>query len=243
MTRDEVVDALMRGGFVAAEEEADELLACEDVAEALARRLTGEPLAWITGRVEFCGLPVVVHPGVYVPRWHSEVVALRAASHLPERGTAVDLCTGCGAIARLLSVRCPGARVVGTEREDLAVACARANGVEVYAGDLFDPLPPLRADVVVGVLPYVPTGELRLLQRDTFSFETPLAYDGGVDGLDVVRRVVAEAPAWLEPGGWLVLELGGDQASRLDLSDYMSVSLIHDGEGDVRGIEAMTSAS
>jgi release factor glutamine methyltransferase len=103
----------------------------------------------------------------------------------------------------------------------------------VYEGDLFAPLPPVAADVVVAVVPYVPTPELALLQRDTFTFETPLAYDGGADGLDLLRRVVAEAPRWLRPGGRLILELGGDQADRLGLAG----SVITDDEGDVRGVE------
>jgi release factor glutamine methyltransferase len=242
VTRDAVVDALARGGFVAAEEEADELLACGgDVSALLERRLTGEPLAWITGRVEFCGLSLAVHPGVYVPRWHTELIAERAAARL--ESVAIDLCCGCGAVARVLSERRPGARVIGTERDGGSVACARANGVEVYEGDLFEPLPALVADVIVAVVPYVPTAELPLLQRDTFAFETTLAYDGGSDGLDLLRRVVAEAPRWLRPGGWLVLELGGDQAARLDFSAYATADVIRDEEGDVRGVEAMIAAS
>jgi release factor glutamine methyltransferase len=242
VTRAEVVAALERGGFVAAEEEADELLACGgDVVRLLERRLTGEPLAWITGRAVFCGVSLEVHPGVYVPRWHTEVIAERAAARMGS--AAIELCTGCGAIARVLMERCPGARVLATESEARAVACARANGVDVRVGDLFEGLPHVVADVVVAVVPYVPTGELPLLQRDTFTFETPLAYDGGPDGLDLLRRVVEEAPGWLRPGGSLILELGGDQASALDLDAYGDVTVIRDDEGDVRGIEAMMPAS
>jgi release factor glutamine methyltransferase len=232
--RGDVVAALASGGFVAAEEEADELLACDgDVAALLERRLTGEPLAWITGRTVFCGIELVVHPGVYVPRWHTELIAERALARLPAGGTAIDLCTGCGAIARVLMGR---GRVVAGDLDPVAVACARANGVDAHVADLFAGLPPLKADLVTAVVPYVPTPELGLLQRDTFAFETPLAYDGGPDGLDLLRRVIAEAPAWLEPGGALILELGGEQASRLDLP---GAQLIHDDEGDVRGIEAI----
>jgi release factor glutamine methyltransferase len=228
---------LAREGFVAADEEADELLACAGGDEArlaalVERRLTGEPLAWITGSVQFCGLPMTVHPGVYVPRWQSELLTERALERLPAGGgRAIDLCTGCGAIARVLAVRA-GAAVAAGDVDPRAVACARANGVEAHAGDLFDPLPPALAgttDVVTGVLPYVPTADLPLLQRDTFTFETPLAYDGGTDGLEIVRRVIAEAPMRLR--GSLLLELGGDQAAAFD------GEVILDEEGDVRGIE------
>ena len=83
----------------------------------------------------------------------------------------------------------PGARVVASDIDERAVACAAANGVEVYRGDLFAPLPSGlagRVDVVVGVVPYVPTSALPLLQRDTFAFESTLSYDGGLDGTDIL---------------------------------------------------------
>lgn len=241
---------LAGAGFVAAEEEADELVAAARGDRAaldamVARRLTGEPLAWITGSVLFCGLEVRVDPGVYVPRWHTEALARRAVERLGEDGAAVDLCTGCGAVARVLMACRPGARVVASDVDPRAVACAVANGVEAYRGDLFDPLPPElagRVDVVTGVVPYVPTPELPLLQRDTFTFESELSYDGGPDGAALLRRVVAEAPRFLRDGGALLLELGGDQADLLgdDLRrlGYDDVVTILDEEGDVRGIEA-----
>jgi release factor glutamine methyltransferase len=246
-----LVQALARAGFIAAEDEAAELLAAAHGDETrlhamLQRRLTGEPLAWITGHARFCGIDVTVDPGVYVPRWHSEQLALRAAARLPENGVAVDVCTGSGAVAAVLSARRPRARVVGSDLDERAVTCARRNRVEAYRGDLFDPLPAElrgRVDVVTGVVPYVPTAELPLLQRDTFSFETPLAYDGGDDGTAVLRRVLAEAPAWLRPGGAVVLELGGRQpallAEELARLGYAPATVLVDEEGDVRGIEAV----
>ena len=244
----ELTERLMRGGFVAADEEARELLdaAAGDPArlEALVlRRETGEPLAWITGSVAFCGLQIVVHPDVYVPRWHTELVAERAAARLPEGGVAIDLCTGCGALAATLRARRPGARVVGTDLDPNAVANARANGVEAYAGDLFAPVPGDLglADVVAAVVPYVPRRALPLLQRDTFRFETALAYDGGEEGLDILRRVLEEAPARLKPGGALVLEVGGSQAGDLDADlarlPYDDMAEITDEDGDLRGLE------
>jgi release factor glutamine methyltransferase len=241
---------LSSAGFIAADEEAAELVACAagDVARLdamIARRLTGEPLAWITGRSSFCGLEIRVDPGVYVPRWHSEPLARRAAERLPEKGTAIDLCTGSGAIARTLTSQRTGARVVASDLDHRAVACAAANGVEVYQGDLFAPLPQAiagRVDVVIAVVPYVPTPALPLLQRDTFAFESPLAYDGGHDGTHVLRRVLTDAPRFLRRGGALLLELGGEQAAmlRADLArlGYVDVNVLLDSEGDVRGIDA-----
>ncbi|HWH96275.1 MAG TPA: hypothetical protein VNT03_20600 [Baekduia sp.] len=240
---------LARNGFVAAEEEAAELLAAaagDDtvLAALLERRLTGEPLAWITGTVWFCGLSLAVAEGVYVPRWQSEALAARACERLPASGgVAVDLCTGCGAVAAVLARR--AARVVGTDVDARSVACARDNGVEAYVGDLFAPLPGDLAgvvDVVVGVVPYVPTRELGLLQRDTFTFETSLAYDGGEDGCAILRRVVRDSARWLRRGGALVLELGGDEASllagELAAAGFVDVGVLRDEDGDVRGVEA-----
>jgi release factor glutamine methyltransferase len=244
---DELAALLARNGFVAAEEEADELRAAsgDDPARLdalVARRLTGEPLAWITGSVAFCGLTLRVDPGVYVPRPHTEDVARRAIARLPERGVAIDLCTGCGAVAAALQAARPHARVVASDIDPRAVACARANRVEAHEGDLFDPLPPLPADLVTGVVPYVPTGELRLLHRDVSTFETPLAYDGGPDGAGILRRAVAGAARVLRPGGALVLELGGDQATVVDADlrrhGFTAIAVIRDEDGDPRGVEA-----
>ena len=250
-----LTEVLELAGFVAAPEEAAELIdaAAGDtrLLDALvARRLTGEPLAWITGRTRFCGLDLRVDPGVYVPRWQTELVARRALERVPRHGLAVDLCTGCGAVAAVLAAGRPGARVVATDIDERAVACARANGVDAHAGDLFDALPPdVRrpgsVDLVVAVVPYVPTPALPLLARDTLAFESAAAYDGGPDGTDLLRRVVAGAPAVLRPGGALVLELGGDEADLLvgDLAaaGFAEVAVLTDEDGDVRGIDATLS--
>jgi release factor glutamine methyltransferase len=246
-----LTELLTREGFVAADEEAAELLAAAGGDSArlerlIQRRLTGEPLAWITGVVAFCGITVRVHPGVYVPRWQSEPLARRAADRLPPDGTAIDLCTGAGAIAVVLRESRPGARVLATELNERAGACAAANGVEVYPGDLFSGLPSgLEGgiDVVVGVLPYVPTSAMRLLPRDTLEFESALAYDGGPDGVDVLRRAVEQSRRFLRRGGALLLELGDQQHELLERdlgrSGFVNIEILEDEEGDVRGIEAV----
>lgn len=244
---------LSTAGFVAAEEEADELVARAAgdaglLESMVGRRLAGEPLAWITGSISFCGLDVLVHPGVYVPRWQTEPLARRAAERLPANGTAIDLCTGTGAIAKTLATARPDARVVASDLDANAVACAAANGVEAICGDLFAPLPKGLegcTDVVVSVVPYVPTSALPLLPGDTFTFESPLSYDGGTDGTEILRRVLADSPRFLRPGGALLLELGGDQAEELgaDLArlGYVDTTVLVDEDGDVRGMEAILS--
>jgi len=248
--RSELVARLAAGGCVAAEEEADELLSAagdddRQLETMVGRRLAGEPLAWVTGRVTFCGLHVRVDPGVYVPRWQTEPLARRGAALLPDAGMAVDVCTGSGAVAMVMARTRPEARVIATDRDPRAVACAVANGVDAVEGDLLAALPPAlagRVDVVTGVVPYVPTAELSLLPRDTLTYEAVLAYDGGPDGTSVLRRAVTEASRALRPGGALLLELGGAQAELLapDLSrrGFAVAEVLTDDDGDVRGVVA-----
>jgi release factor glutamine methyltransferase len=209
------------------------------------RRLRGEPLAWITGFTTFCGHWVRVDHGVYVPRWQSEPLARRAVARLPSHGIAIDLCTGSGAIAKVLLVEQPNARVVASDLDERAVTCATSNGVAAYRGDLFAPLPhdlEGRVDVIVSVAPYVPTEEMSLLPRDTLTFETIRSYDGGGDGTDILRRIVNESPLFLRRGGALLLELGGEEANILEkvLFDcgFAEVTTFVDEDGDVRGVEA-----
>ena len=238
---------LAAAGCVAAEEEAAELVRAasdeDDLESMVARRSTGEPLSWITGTAAFCGLTVLVDPGVYVPRWQSETLARRAAELLADTGTAVDLCTGTGAVALALAAARPGARVVATEVDPRAAACARRNGVHVVEGHLADPLPVDLAgtvDLMTGVLPYVPTDGLHLLPRDVLAFEPHVALDGGADGLVLVTEAVAAGTRWVRPGGWLLLEVGTDQVDGVGAlfrsAGYGSVTVLDDEEGDPRAV-------
>jgi release factor glutamine methyltransferase len=211
--------------------------AAERLDRMVARRVAGEPLQYVIGWAPFGPLRIAVGPGVFVPRPETELVAERAARHLAAARArtragagagagspaaaapvAVDLCTGSGAIACLLSERVPGARVLATEVDPGALVWARRNlqarRVELLEGDLDEPLPADlegRVDVLVANVPYVPAGAIPLLPHDVREHEPHLALDGGPDGLDVLRRLVARAPRWLAPGGWLVCEIGEGQ--------------------------------
>jgi release factor glutamine methyltransferase len=245
-----LTEMLARAGCVAADEEAAELVAAAggDTPRLLSlvhRRLRGEPLAWVTGQAAFGELIINVDPGIYVPRWQSLELAARAAGRLPDTGRAIDLCTGSGVIAAALRVRRRSAHIVGTDCDPGAIACARGNGVDALRGNLFDPVPPDfegTTDVVVAVVPYVPTPALHLLPHEARSFEAASHYHGGADGTDLLRRVIVEAPRFLRPGGALVLELGGDQASlvepQLKELGYTDIEMWADEDGDLRGIEA-----
>ncbi|HEX3622564.1 MAG TPA: HemK family protein methyltransferase [Acidimicrobiales bacterium] len=235
------------------EEEAALLLAAaRDPAhldELVARRTGGEPLAWLVGRVTFCGLTVEVDPGVYVPRWQTEPLARRAAELLPSDGIAVDLCTGAGAIAVVLRAASAGATVLATDADPRAVACARGNGVEALLGDLDDPLPESllgAVDVMTAVVPYVPTEELQFLPRDVTAFEPRAALDGGEAGRRYLSAVVGRSTRWLRPGGWLLLELGGDQAgpvrAEMGRAGFVDIAVSCDEDGDDRAIEGRRSS-
>jgi release factor glutamine methyltransferase len=133
--------------------------------------------------------------------------------------------------------------VFATEIDHGAAQCARRNNIEVFEGFLDDPLPAgieHGVDVMTAVVPYVPTDALRLLPRDVQAFEPRLALDGGVDGTDLLADVVRRSVRWLRPGGWLGLELGGDQAGPIGAllleAGFAGHEVMVDEDGDPRAI-------
>ena len=249
-TSEGIVRTLGAGGCVDPEGEARVLLmaaasAVGAIEELVERRLGGEPLEWIVGLVRFGGVRVLVDPGVFVPRPHTEALARRAVELLPDDGVAVDLCTGSGAVAAVLHSARPNALVLATDLDPLAVACARRNGIDARLGDLDDPIPSDvrgQVDVVTAVAPYVPSEELHLLPRDVLEHEPRRALDGGSGGTAILVRAAEAAGRLVRPGGRVLLELGGDQADRIaqalvDLG-LAVVRVLRDHEGRDRAIEA-----
>jgi release factor glutamine methyltransferase len=201
----DVVARLRAAGSVFAEDEAVLLGGDEAL---IARRIAGERLEHVLGWVDFCGLRIAVDPGVFIPRPQTEALADQAASLRPR--IALDLFAGCGAIAAVVKQRNPDAHVVAGELDEVALACARRNGerfeFDVVRSDVDDGLPPELAglvDVLTANVPYVPTTELAFVPHDG---EPDAALDGGDDGRDWARRVLAIAPRWLRPGGTLLME-------------------------------------
>lgn len=250
LLRSEVTARLASAGCVDPEGEADELLSAAADADQLgawlARREQGEPPAWITGVTVFCGRPIRVDPGVYVPRWQTEDLARRAAAVLPPGGWALDLCCGSGALAAHLAAEVPSATVIAVDVDPPAAACARANGVAVLVGDLAEAVVGVpRFDVVCAVAPYVPTDAIEYLPADVQRHEPRRALDGGADGLDPTRRIVAAAARRLRPGGWLLVELGADQdrllAPALEAAGFEELTPWYDEDGDLRGLAARRS--
>jgi release factor glutamine methyltransferase len=174
-----------------------------------ARRRDGEPVAYILGRKEFFGLPLVVNPAVLIPRPETELLVELALQR--DFSAALDLGTGSGAVALALKKHRPGARVVAVEASVAALEVARRNGVALGLevdwrhGRWLAPLEGERFDLIVSNPPYVAAGDPHLA---ALRHEPASALVSGADGLDAIREIAAAAAAHLAPGGWLFLEHG-----------------------------------
>jgi release factor glutamine methyltransferase len=232
-SEEEVVARLRVAGCVFAEEEAALLL---ETAQALgtggepaalerlvAARVAGEPLEQLLGWVAFGGRRVIVGPGVFVPRVRTEHLAEQAVARLTGGDVVVELCCGVGAAASVLQATGRVAELYAVDIDPVAVDYARRNltapgatppGVALV-GDLYGPLPDGlrgRVDLLVANAPYVPTSAIGLMPREAREHEPLVALDGGDDGVDVQRRIIAAASDWLRPGGALLIETGRDQS-------------------------------
>ncbi|WP_371478287.1 putative protein N(5)-glutamine methyltransferase [Kitasatospora sp. NBC_00315] len=212
-----IVTTLRAAGCVFAEDEAQLLRTAADTPDDLTamvrRRVAGLPLEHVLGWAEFNGLRIAVDAGVFVPRRRTEFLVERALALAPAGAVVVDLCCGSGALGAALAAELAGVELYACDIDPAAVACARRNlagaGGRVHLGDLFAPLPAGlrgRVDVLLANVPYVPTLEVELLPSEARLHEARVALDGGADGLDVLRRVTAQAADWLAPGGRLLFE-------------------------------------
>ena len=220
---DRLVPRLRAAGCVFAEEEAallTEAASSPDHLEQLVRRrVAGEPLEHVVGWVAFDGGRVTVGPGVFVPRQRTTYLVELAAARLVPGDLVLDLCCGSGALGLALARRHPGLVVHAADIDPVAVACAAGNLAPVagtaVVGDLVAPLDPgLRGRVaaIVANVPYVPSDAVALMPPESRDHEPLPTVDGGADGLDLLRRVAALAPAWLRPGGVLYSEISLAQA-------------------------------
>ncbi|MCM6772265.1 putative protein N(5)-glutamine methyltransferase [Nocardia sp. CDC159] len=224
---DSLVARLRAVGCVFAEDEAHLLTAAAsseaELEDLVAQRIRGVPLEHLLGWAEFRGLRVAVAPGVFVPRRRTEFLVEQAVSRACAPAVVLDLCCGSGALGLAVATELTAARIpvelVAADIEPAAVACARRNlarfDATVCHGDLFAPLPADQAGRITLLLantPYVPTEEVSHMPPEAREHEPRSALDGGTDGLDVVRRVAAEAAHWLAPGGHLFVETSRTQA-------------------------------
>jgi release factor glutamine methyltransferase len=223
---DPVVERLRAAGCVYAEDEAALLrdaAAGARLEQLVERRVAGEPLEVIVGWAEFRGLRVAVGAGVFVPRRRTEVLVDAALAHAGVGGApatpviVVELCAGVAAVAAALVSEAPGLEVWAAELDPVAADFARRNldPTRVVVGDLYAPLPAGlrgRVGILIANAPYVPTAEIEHMPPEAREHEPLLALDGGADGLDVQRRVIAGAAEWLAPGGALLIETSVLQA-------------------------------
>jgi release factor glutamine methyltransferase len=188
------------------------------------RRRSGEPIAYILGRREFFALPFRVDRRVLIPRPDTEVLVETALEGTRPRhlyGRMLDVCTGSGCVAIAFAKDRPTWRVTAVDLSPDAATLARENvrragvvhNVGVLEGDLFAPLPEAaKFELITANPPYIPSADIPGLMVDVRDFEPRLALDGGADGLTIIRRLLAEAPRYLTPGGLLAMEVGFDQA-------------------------------
>lgn len=191
--------------------------------EAIVRRRSYEPAAYITGKREFWSREFIVDERVLIPRPETETLVQEALHRISAEGRALDLCTGSGCVAVTLAAERPSLVVDAVDLSGDACEVAGMNAerhavadrVKVMKGDLFAPIPP---DTIYSLItanpPYVPDAEVETLQ-DEVQKEPTLALAGGPEGLDVIQRIVADAPAFLAPAGWLLLEVDPRQVRPL----------------------------
>ncbi len=225
-----------RSGLVAHDDEVPDPSALQAYCELEARRLAGEPMAYILGVREFMERDFLVSPAVLIPRPDTELLVETAIATLQgrEKVAVLDLGTGSGAIPVSIALACPGAHVVATELSADALEVARNNArrlgaqVEFHQGSWYEALPAGKVfDLIVSNPPYIPAGDPHLAQGD-LRFEPVMALSDGGDGLSAYRQIIEGAPDHLCPGGHLFVEHGWDQAAAVcDLLRKASFREIH----------------
>ena len=248
-----------RGRLVVVVEQAMDDEVAERYHVWIERRAAREPLQHILGTQAFRDLMLAVGPDVLVPRPETEMLVSWALELLPPFGTSplvLDVGTGSGCLAGALASERPDVRVLASDASPAAVAIARENvdalgltdRVTVAVSDLFSGLAAVRADLIVSNPPYVPTGVIDTLAPEITEHEPRAALDGGPDGLRVIRRLVNEAPRWLQPGASLVLETFGDDQSGevkviMQEAGFMNISTRADLAGVTRFVSGCCSSA
>ena len=221
--------------------------------EALARRATGMPAQYITGHQEFWGMDLIVSPAVLIPRPETEHVLEAVLPLVQSQSTdlrpsspvrIVDVGTGSGAIAIALAKELPTAEIHGTDISPEALEVARANAarhnlasrIEFRQSDLLEGFSPASFDFVVSNPPYVGESEEESVQLEVRRFEPRNAVFAGPTGLEIIDRLIPQAQTALKPGGWLVFEVSGSIADRVQalLSSWSEFEIRNDLQGIAR---------
>ena len=195
------------------------------------RRIAREPVAYIIGTKEFWGLDFAVAPGTLIPRPETECLVEKALEIIDTAASRsplhiLELGTGSGAVVTALAKERPGQVFYASDRSPQTLSVARrnaaANGlkerIHFFTGDWFTPLSPsrVRLDLVLSNPPYINADVIPTRQPEIHQFEPLAALDGGPDGLDCIRSIIEQAPAYIHPGGRLLLETGHDQHAAIE---------------------------
>ncbi len=217
----------------------------EQFAGYLKRRGRREPLQHILGRAWFMGLEFAVNPHVLIPRQDTEILAEAAGKLLRPGWRVLDMCTGSGCILLSLLYYCGEAEGTGADISQEALATAQENSrrlgipADFVQSDLFQNITG-KYHMIVSNPPYIPSGQIGSLMEEVRKYDPGLALDGGADGLDFYRRLLAESPGYLMPEGALILEIGWDQGewveSRMREEGYRRVQVLKDLSGLDRAV-------
>ena len=209
---------------VSTEEKLLKVAQVKEILRIADERLTGRPLWYIIGDTDFCGYTLKVDERVLIPRPETEELVMMAVAAAEEGNNVLDLCTGSGAIAiaTYKELEKAGRKVkmtavdISGDALELAKENAELNQADVLfiQSDLFSRIRG-RFDLIVSNPPYIPTAEIKKLQREVKDFEPRLALDGGADGLEIYRKIASEAPKYLTRGGMLLMEVGEGQAAEI----------------------------
>jgi release factor glutamine methyltransferase len=212
------------------------------------RRAKREPLQHILGSQEFCGLEYEVTADVLIPRHDTEVLVSEAFARYSDAATILDIGTGSGCIAIALQKLCTNASVTATDISGAALSVAGRNAgkhgvsIEFLLGSLFAPVVGRRFDLIVSNPPYIPTADIDALDQEVREYDPRTALDGGSDGLGIYRQLIPSAVAHLNPGGWLLVEIGIGQAEEVvELLNITGNYLKPDIVPDPGGIERVVA--
>lgn len=235
------------------------------LADLISRRLSGVPLAHLTGRQRFMGMELLAGKGALIPRQETELLGHAALSVLHglaakrQSVVVIDVCTGSANLALALAQHEPKAQVFAADLSEDAVELARRNAVhaglsdrvELRVGDLLAPFDQARFHGAVDLLicnpPYISSQKVAVMASEISDFEPRLAFDGGPLGVRILQRLIRESPGYLKPGGWLAFEVGHGQGpavlKRLQAQgDFDRTQTVTDAHGEIRGILAAREA-
>lgn len=225
----------------------------------IAKRISGVPIAHLTGRQSFMGMEMLAGQEALIPRKETELLGYTAIQilndQIDQQPVVVDVCTGAGNIALAIAKSVPNVRVVATDLSADAVRLAESNAthlnlsslVSFYCGDLLAPIEALGLHGKVNLItcnpPYISTSKVSEMPEEISSFEPGLAFDGGAFGINLIRKLVAEASYYLANKGHLVFEVGEGQGQMIKklvekFDAYSSVQTISDSQDKPRVIVA-----